>query len=110
MSDVIVPDLVVLGQVEGGVQISFWVETSATKYLTRINNINTIFLPSGEEREFGGKLLREFRGFPMGSAVARTVPLSDCPIVDPLGVLSRCHECHSCKTAKEDAGFGNPKG
>lgn len=91
MRSVLVPDLVVLGPVEGGVQISFWVETSATKFLMRINNINQVFLPSGEEREFGGKLLREFRGFPMGSSVARSTPLSDCPIVDPLGVFGRLH-------------------
>lgn len=91
MRSVLVPDLVVLGPVEGGVQISFWAETSETKFLMRINDVNTIFLPSGEEREFDGKLLREFRGFPMGSAIARCTPLSDCPIVDPLGVFGRLH-------------------
>lgn len=91
MRSVLVPDLVVLGPVEGGVQLTFWAETAETKFLTRINDVNTIFLPSGEEREFGGKLLREFRGFPMGSSVARSTPLSDCPIVDPLGVFGRLH-------------------
>ena len=109
MRSVLVPDLVVLFPVEGGVQLAFWAETSEAKFLTRINNINTVFLPTGAEREISGKFLREFRGFPMGSAVAQTVPLSDCPIVDPLGVFARCHECHSCKTAKEDGGFGNPQ-
>lgn len=91
MRSVLVPDLVVLGPVEGGVQISFWVETSETKFLMRINNINQVFLPTGAEREIGGKFLREFSGFPMGSAVARCTPLSDCPIVDPLGVFGRLH-------------------
>lgn len=91
MRSVLVPDLVVLFPVEGGVQLAFWAETAENKFLTRINDVNTIFLPSGEEREFGGKLLREFRGFPMGSAVARSTPLSDCPIVDPLGVFGRLH-------------------
>ena len=109
MRSVLVPDLVVLFPVEGGVQLAFWAETAETKFLMRINEINTIFLPSGEERESGGKLLREFRGFPMGSSVARTTSLSDCPIVDPLGVFVRRHECHSCTTAKEDGGFGNPQ-
>lgn len=89
MRSVLEPDLVVLFPVEGGVQLAFWAETAENKFLARINNINTVFLPSGEEREFGGKLLREFRGFPMGSSVARSTALSDCPVVDLIGAFSR---------------------
>lgn len=89
MSDVLVPDLVVLGPVEGGVQLAFWAETAEIKFLARINNINTIFLPTGAEREISGKFLREFRGFPMGSAEARSTSLSDCPVVDLIGAFIR---------------------
>lgn len=89
MRSVLVPDLVVLGPVEGGVQLAFWAETTESKFLTRINNINTVFLPTGAEREIGGKFLREFRGFPMGSVEARSTALSDCPVVDLIGAFSR---------------------
>lgn len=89
MRSVLVPDLVVLFPVEGGVQLAFWAETSEAKFLTRINNINTVFLPTGAEREIGGKFLREFSGFPMGSVEARSTALSDCPVVDLIGAFSR---------------------
>lgn len=89
MNSFVVPDLVVLEPVDGGVQITFWLETTSTKFLARINNINTVFLPTGAEREIGGKFLREFRGFPMGSVEARSTALSDCPVVDLIGAFSR---------------------
>ena len=89
MRGVLVPDLVVLLPVEGGVQLAFWAETAETKFLARINNINTVFLPTGAEREIGGKFLGEFSGFPMDSAVARSTGLSDCPVVDLIGAFSR---------------------
>lgn len=89
MNSFVVPDLVVLEPVDGGVQITFWLETTSTKFLARITNINTVFLATGEERVVGGKTLRGFKGYPAGSVEARTTDLSDCPVVYPLGAFGR---------------------
>lgn len=86
------PVLVDFELVSQGNQITIWASTPVTKFLARVNDINHVFLSTGIERHICGKWAQGFKGYPMGTEIARKVDLSDCQVAILAGSLRASKE------------------
>lgn len=74
-----VPELVEFDLVEGGIQMTLWIDTPDSKFLANLNGINYVFLSNGKQRLVHGKITKGFHADPQGSELYMVTNLADCP-------------------------------